>query len=139
MKRPFTLLFSLILWTQLVFTLGLTGWRYKLVLVDDWEVYISPVQPDLPPFAEFVADHCPEEQPVGVVYVQNETVAIRRLLFPRPLFAWQTEQLDESIESTIEKENISCLLIDAQETAEQFVGLGETAVYSPNRILLILP
>lgn len=139
MKRPFIILFSLILWTQLIFTLGLTGWRYKLVLVDNWQVYISPVQPDLPPFAEFVADYCPEDRSIGAVYLENETVAMRRLLFPRPLFAWQTEPLDTSVKRTIQQENISCLLIDDLETAERFADLGETAVYSPNRILIVLP
>ncbi|MFO7678607.1 MAG: hypothetical protein R6X34_01010 [Chloroflexota bacterium] len=80
---------SILLWAQIVIGLFLFSWRYKLIIFDNWGIYITPVSETLPSFLQFVNDHCPEN--ARVVYLANNTTLepgqrraiVRYELYPR--------------------------------------------------------
>lgn len=81
------LLFSLLIWAQLVFGLGMTAWRYRLVAQGEADVLISGLSPRIRRLGQLARDLCPAGE--EVVYLstgaQGGEVMVRYFLFPRPV------------------------------------------------------
>ena len=85
--KGYYFLFSILLWVHLVLGAGLVLWRYKLVLFDNWNVYVSNYPPDLDQFILFTQQECPEEAVIAYIATpQFDGFSLMRYtLYPRPV------------------------------------------------------
>jgi len=60
-KKLALTVFSLLLWVQLIFSLGLMVWRYWLISSGDAELYVSTSARWAESLLETVEDRCPED------------------------------------------------------------------------------
>jgi hypothetical protein len=135
-NRKWYTLFSLLLWTQLIFSGGLTLWRYQLVLTQDWPVYPSNNSPRLDPFATFIKSICSDSEGIG--YISTEYNSFTRLkyeLYPRP-FHNLSDLTETELQPAIEASEIHCLVYDFAPNTRLMVGTLHD--FSSNQFVLRL-
>lgn len=116
-------MFSLLLWAQLIFSGGLTLWRYQLILTQDWPVYPSNNSPQLSPFAAFIKTVCSNSEATG--YITTEYNSFTRLnyeLYPQPLHNLSDLTAAE-LQATINDKEIYCLIYDYAPGAQLMTGV----------------
>ena len=136
------LIFSVLLWAQLVFTVGLTAWRYQLVLFSGGEVYVSNVSPGTEQFAAFADQNCPENMPFAYVSSHYRGASrFRYELYPRrPTNLSTAVAGDPSFATAVQlmqADQIACLVVDYLDVAPPIVG--ERRVLNADQYLIILP
>ncbi len=135
-KRKWVTLFSLLLWAQLIFSAGLTLWRYQLIFTQDWPVYPSENSPQIEQFAAFIKSICSDETTIG--YVSTEFNSFARLnyeLYPRPVHNLSS-LADSDVRAEIAKNDIGCLIYDFAPDQQQ--GEGRRFGFSSNQFVLQL-
>lgn len=135
-------IFSLLLWAQLVFSVGITVWRYWLVGTGGAELFVAASMQHVEPLLGAVDDQCPAGS--HLIYFGDEAAFYyaRYQLYPRSL-AWsrfEQEIADESIlesyvsDFLVELDSDTCLLFDYMPSTpltmgERFVVNGEQVLY----------
>lgn len=135
------LLLSLLLWAQMVFTVGLMAWRYRLVLFANGEVYVSYNSPGTEQFVEFADQNCPQGQPFAYLSSHYRGHArFRYGLYPRRSFNLSTAVTQDPTFATanrlIEAEQIACLVVDY--LALNLPSIGEKRALNADQYLIVL-
>lgn len=129
LKKKRYMLYTLLLWVQLVFGMGMTLWRHGLVLFSDWEVYPPYVEPQFDEFIALAKQTCASTS--VIIYVSpgssEHTARFARLhyfLYPfsvvwwspspvlTPLDRWQQMDLTKIEEQKIQAMGSACFLVD---------------------------
>jgi hypothetical protein len=121
-KRKWVTVFSLLLWAQLIFSGGLTLWRYQLIHTQNWPVYPSDNSPQLDQFAAFIKTVCSDETAIG--YISTEYNSFARLnyeLYPRPVHNLSSLTENE-VQTAIAENEIRCLVYDYASGHRQIEG-----------------
>lgn len=133
-RRKWLTIFSLFLWAQLVFSSGLTLWRYHLIYTQDWPVYPSNNSPQLEQFTLFIKSTCNNDEAIG--YISNEYNSFARLnyeLYPQPIY--NLSHLPESSAHAIMAEKgIKCFVYDYASDTTTFNGTSY--LYSNEQFIL---
>ncbi len=121
-ERKWFTLFSLLLWAQLIFSAGLTAWRYKLIAADNWPVYPSDNSPQPDQFAAFIKTICSDETAIG--YLSAEYNSFARLNYELyPLSVHNLSGLtDNDFRAAIAENEILCLVYDYASDRQQVNG-----------------
>ena len=121
-KKKFGLtVLSLLLWAQLVFSVGLTVWRYWLIQSGEFDVFVSASSTVAEPLYQAAEENCPDG--MDLVYLGDEPnfYYTRYRLFPKRLVRqksdWpsgtSTAEIGELIETKLrDRTNDVCLLVD---------------------------
>lgn len=146
--------FALLLWAQLIFSLGLTLWRHSLVFFSDWTSYPSGVPATYDEFITLALQHCPADAPTiylsppGDVYTARYA-RIHYFLYPRqivwlglgpitsPVARWQPFDLSaDQLQQAVNHYEAGCLLVEDVPTPGPLVS-GQSIQFDSARYILI--
>jgi hypothetical protein len=147
--------FALLLWAQLIFSVGLTMWRHSLVLFSGWTAYPSGVPPTYDDFITLALQHCTSDAPAiylsppGDVYTARYA-RIHYFLYPRkiiwlglgpttsPVARWQPFELSaDQLQQTVDNYEAGCLLVDDVPTPVSLINRQRIYFDSAHYILVL--
>lgn len=73
---------SIILWAQLVFSIGITAWRYWLIQTGEAELFVSSSPTSSEPIIRAARDYCPDQADIIFLGDENSYYYTRYQLFP---------------------------------------------------------
>ena len=129
-QNRWLVIFLLVLWGQLVFGVGMTLWRYSLVLFSGWQVYPLGVPTEFDGFVQLAIQSSAPRSNVLYLSPAGETYTARfarmsYLLYPRrllwlgtrqpmqPIDRWTVTDLSASdLARVIHENRISCVVVD---------------------------
>ena len=83
-SRILILLFSILLWAQLIFSLGLMGIRYWSVYASQSEIFVGVSPTRTEPLIDYAREHCPDE--ASLLYIgpsEADKLYVRYQFYPR--------------------------------------------------------
>jgi hypothetical protein len=125
-RRHLVTLFSLLLWAQLIFSVGLLAWRYWGIFSGQFEIFVSTSPTQTVPLIELSRDRCDEES--SVYYIgssETDYFYVRYELFPQPVVGLHGDwPADLSIEAVKKKllpirkndQYTGCIIVDRVQT-----------------------
>lgn len=136
--------FSLLLWAQLVFSVGITVWRYWLVGTGGAELFVAASMQHVEPLLGAVDDQCPAGS--HLIYFGDEAAFYyaRYQLYPRSLTRsrFEPKVANESIlESFVgdflaELDSDACLLFDYLPSTP--LTVGERLIVNGEQVLYVV-
>ena len=135
-RKKWVTLLSLLLWAQLIFSAGLTAWRYQLVVTQNWPIYPSDNSPQINQFAAFIKTNCAGATAVGYRSVKyNSFARLSYELYPQPLHNLSTLTEKDAQDIIINKE-IECLISEGDPDPSAISG--RLASFSNTQHIFIL-
>jgi hypothetical protein len=131
-KRKFGLtVLSILLWVQLVFSVGITVWRYWLIGTGEAELFVSTSPERTEPLIDAVDGQCPSDMPL--LYLGDEVgfYYTRYKLYPKKIVRLKSDwedgadvgQIATFIEDELtDQDRDACLLIDHMPLGLQLQG-----------------
>ncbi len=142
-------IFSLLLWAQLLFGVGLMFSRYRLILNGQAIVFSTNLTPEIKYFSDFTSNYCPVGAPIlylTVIERGANSKYVRYEVYPntvtRRLPEWNLppseDDLNEVVASVFGADfQTICLVADGLPV--ELPDVGERFTYSPSQYLIILP
>ncbi len=139
-------LFSILLWIQLVFTVGLGLWRSWDILFGSADIYLGNPSPGVYQFIEFVDRRCPEGS-YGV-YVSSQFRSnnyFRYELYPIRVSRWSydwnsasavNEMLGQVRQFALAREAPVCLIVDHLDA--EIPEAGQRSYLNENQYLIVV-
>ena len=141
-KKLALTVFSILLWAQLVFSIGLGLWRYLLISSGEAELFVASSPRRLDPLLEETEIYCPDDTLIAFLGDESSFYYVQYRLFPRPVarhrFDIEDPKPDEmmiEIDEILEKMNKgTCLLVDRLPASESSLAVrtavnGEFSIY----------
>ncbi len=137
-------IFSLLLWAQLVFSVGITVWRYWLVGTGGAELFVAESAQQVEPLLGAVDDQCPAGS--YLIYFGDEAAYYyaRYQLYPRSL-TWSRFEREVANESILENfvsdflaevDSDACLLFDYLPSTP--LTMGERLLVNGEQVLYVV-
>lgn len=108
------LLFSLLLWAQLLFGVGMTAWRYRLINQGTADVLLTGISPRIRQLAQQGSEICPQDASVVYIYGGKEEgdATMRYRLYPRivSVIPQASARNTGELEADLRESGATCLL-----------------------------
>jgi hypothetical protein len=141
-KKLALTVFSILLWAQLVFSIGLGLWRYLLISSGEAELFVSTSPRRLDPLLEETESYCPDDTPVAFLGDESSFYYVQYRLFPKRVARYRFDIEDpKPDEVTIRVDEVlqkmhtgACLLVDRLPANESSLAVrtevnGEFSIY----------
>lgn len=145
-RRHLVTIFSLLLWAQLIFSVGLMGWRYWAVFWGQFEVFVGTSPAQTNPLIELSRKHCEEESPIFYIgRSEPDYFFVRYQLFPHQVVGllgdWPADLGAEDVEKRLQpilknSPNKSCIMVDRVLT--MLPTLGARLEVNSNQYLIVV-
>lgn len=145
-RRHIVTVFSLLLWAQLIFSVGLLAWRYLAIFSGQFEIFVSTSPAQTDPLIELSRVRCEEES--SVFYIgrsETDYFYVRYELFPQQVVGlhgdWPADLSVEAVEKkllpiTKSDPYTGCIMVDRVLTT--LPTLGERLDVNSSQYLIVI-
>ena len=129
-KKLALTIISLLLWAQLVFSIGLTLWRYWLVSSGEAELFVAASPVSMNALLEETELQCPEDAKLAFLGSESNWYYVQYKLYPRRLTRYRfdsesprSDEVKRKIDGILRQMGTgACLLVDRYPDSQPLMG-----------------